>query len=52
MKFYSRGDESGCIPIKTLGGIYSDYETNRTIWLIEVRNDGSINIGHGNGIFG
>ena len=59
MKFYSRGDETGCIPIRSFGGDYASTPANDCAWLIEYRDNvqqnghyGYINFGHGRGVYG
>ena len=53
MKFYSRGDENGCIPIRSLGDAYSSYPMSTCVWLIEVNTQtGTVSFGHGRGAYG
>ena len=53
MKFYSRGDETGCIPVKLLGSNFTNYNDDLCVWLIDTNEDcTSINLGHGMGVFG
>ena len=52
MKFYSRGDATGCLPISTLGGTYASAADTDCVWLIGIRNNGSIDTAHGRGAFG
>ena len=55
MKFYSRGDENGCVPVGSLSDDYNDfssYSANTCVWLITISKNGRINTGHGRGVFG
>ena len=53
MKFQSRGDETGCIPVKLLGSNFTNYNDDLCVWLIDTNEDcTSINLGHGMGVFG
>ena len=57
MKYYSYGTEDtfegalkGCVPLRTLGGQFSDYNESVCVWLIDITSTGRVNTGHGVGV--